>query len=231
MARVLRSSTVRFRGTLATFLVSSEPPSRRGQGSNPPTFTTTVACGAFFLHRSAAEWEQHVVVMFLLLLQRRSFASGLLHSPRRGLWNHFTALDRCAAFPPPSHLSTGIFSCSALCTSACTRIARAYPLFPRTSRNAGPAHAQRMRRLHRLPALCFPALHTIHQLHCALALAHADFAHARHTHTTAGAHSDTATPPSSPNHVLRSTCLHDALGRRFQSPRREIYNPLLATAP
>ena len=40
----------------------------------------------------------------------------------------------------PTHLSTGTgdFSCPALCSNACTRVARAYPLFSHTSGSASP---------------------------------------------------------------------------------------------
>ena len=40
-----------------------------------------------------------------------------------------------------THLCTGDFSCPANCTSACTRVARAYPLFLRTSGIASSADA------------------------------------------------------------------------------------------
>ena len=61
----------------------------------------------------------------------------------------------------PTWCSTGVFSCSAHCTSSRTRVDRACALFLRTSGNAGTAHAQRTRRLRRLPAPRSPAL-TIH---------------------------------------------------------------------
>ena len=58
----------------------------------------------------------------------------------------------------PTWCSTGVFSCSAHCTSARTRVDRARALFLRTFGNTGTAHAQRSRRLRLARAAYFPAL-------------------------------------------------------------------------
>ena len=79
---------------------------------------------------------------------------------------------------------------------------------PRTSTSALPRHYQTRTFLTAAentpspPLSCSPLSRTAHHPSAALcnrmALAHADQAHAQHTHATAYAHSDTASHPSKP---------------------------------
>ena len=96
-----------------------------------------------------------------------------------------------------THLCTGSFLMSLIPASACMCLARAYPLFPVAVGHAHSMRTQRICRRYRPLACWFPAL-AYTCAPCALALAHADQAHAQHTHTTAYAHSDTANHPSKP---------------------------------